>query len=158
MERRSTRSAERAATAAATPGRDVAAHLFRLDRRRYAVEHQATLGAADLRLLWLLSDGTARTLREISETLDLEQSTVNRQVNKAIRSGHLHRYTESAGQAALVAPTPEGRARLEQDIALVMRLYDQALESLGDESGEFLRLLGRFVAGYEEAVANELRR
>lgn len=135
-----------------TPGRETAAKLFLLDRRRYVVEHRATLGSADLRLLWLLSDGTARTLREISDELDLEQSTVNRQVNKAIQAGHVHRFTESGSPAARVAPTPEGRARLERDVALVIGLYDEALETLGERSGDFLRLLGDFVEAYEEAV------
>lgn len=141
-----------------TVARRLAADLFRLDRRRYAVEHQATLGAADLRLLWLLSDGPARTLREIAEALDLEQSTVNRQVNKAIRTGHLHRYTESGSPAALVAPTAQGRERLERDVALVMRLYDDALDELGEEKDDFLRLMTRFVDAYGEAVEGELSR
>ncbi|HET7304409.1 MAG TPA: MarR family winged helix-turn-helix transcriptional regulator [Segeticoccus sp.] len=132
--------------------RRLAALLLQLDRQRHAVAGSATLAAAELRLLWLFSDGRPRTLREIADALRLEQSTVNRQVNGAIQAGHLHRFTEKGRTARLVAPTPAGRERFATDTALVLRLYDEALADLGDEGRPFLDLLDRFVEAYAGAA------
>lgn len=133
--------------------RQLAAELLMLDRQRHAAAQRATLGAAELRLLWLFSDGRARTLREIADTLHLEQSTVNRQVNGAIHAGHLHRFTERGRTARLVALTPEGQQRFGTDTELILRLYDEALDALGEEDApQFLALLDRFVEAYAETV------
>lgn len=136
---------------------DLAALLQRLDRRRFIVEHQATLASADLRLLWLLTDGTPRTLRQIAESLELEQSTVNRQVNRAIQDGYLERFGQSDGPA-LVAPTARGNQRFEQDVALVLQLYNKALEAMGDKAADFLRLTELFIDAYEDAVDQTVER
>lgn len=73
------------------PPTRLASLFHHLDRHRRALESTSTLGTAELRLLWLLSDGRPRTLREVPHELHLEQSTVNRQANAAVRAGHLQR-------------------------------------------------------------------
>ncbi|MFD6137837.1 MarR family winged helix-turn-helix transcriptional regulator, partial [Isoptericola sp. NPDC060257] len=97
-----------------TDDRRVAGLLFRLDLHRRLAEHRSPLGTADGRLLWLLSDGRPRTLREIAEALRLEQSTVNRQVNGALAAGLLRRFTAPGRSARLLEPTEEGLARFEE--------------------------------------------
>lgn len=132
--------------------RRVASLLFRLDLHRRLAEHRSPLGTADGRLLWLLSDGRPRTLREIAEALRLEQSTVNRQVNGALAAGLLRRFTEPGRSARLIEPTPEGAATFERATDLALGAFADGLAALGDEAGEFLDLLERFAGAYGDAV------
>ena len=129
-------------------------HTFDVDRR--VVEGGTRLSAADLRLLWLLSDGLGRTQREISSELSLEQSTVNRQVNAALRAGHIVREAGESG-AAVLSATAEGLQRYAEDVEALMSVMDAALTQLGGEQEHFLVLLATFVAAYREA-ANEQHR
>lgn len=132
----------------------LAALLHHLDRHRRALDVQAELGTADLRLLWLLSDGQTRTLRQIAEALYLEQSTVNRQVNAALRAGHLKRSRATAGAPYVFEPTEDGRAAFDRETATPLELYAEVLGRMGDgDAGEFLTLFGRFVDLYGQAAA-----
>ncbi|GAA4722649.1 hypothetical protein GCM10023216_09920 [Isoptericola chiayiensis] len=133
--------------------RHVASLLSRLDVHRRHVEHHGRLGVADARLLWLLSDGTPRTLREIAEALRLEQSTVNRQVNGALEAGLLRRFSEEGRSARLVEATEAGLARFESATTTALGAFGDALGALGDDAGTFLDLLDGFVDAYGRAVA-----
>ena len=135
--------------------RALASLLYRLDLHRRLAEQRSPLGTADGRLLWLMSDRRPRTLREISSALGLEQSTVNRQVNAAIDAGLLRRFAEAGRPARLIEPTAAGIEAFENATALALGAYDDALATLGDESGAFLELLERFVGAYGEAVRAE---
>ncbi|WP_181312040.1 MarR family winged helix-turn-helix transcriptional regulator [Nocardioides campestrisoli] len=129
------------------------ARLFvHLDRHRRVAESRASMGLAERRLIWLFTDGRARTLREVADDLGLEQSTVNRQVNGAIAAGLLHRFRQPGQAAHLIEPTPEGRSRFDGDVNAQLVLFEQALAELGDDQAELLRLLGRFVELYGDAV------
>ncbi|MFD6178715.1 MULTISPECIES: MarR family winged helix-turn-helix transcriptional regulator [unclassified Isoptericola] len=132
--------------------RRVASLLVRLDVNRRTAEHRSELGTADGRLLWLLSDGRPRTLREIADALRLEQSTVNRQVNAALAAGYLRRFTEAGRPARLIEPTAEGLDAFERATSRALGAYADGLAVLGDEAGTFLDLLERFTAAYGEAV------
>lgn len=132
------------------PERRVAAILHSFDVDRRVVEARTSLTTADLRLLWLLSDGRARTQREICAELNLEQSTVNRQVNAALRAGHLRRDDAQSGPAVLSA-TAQGRRRYEADVEALVGLMGTALGSL-DDPEQFLVSLATFVEAYREAL------
>jgi len=132
--------------------RRVASLLVRLDVSRRTAEHHSELGTADGRLLWLLSDGQPRTLREIAEALRLEQSTVNRQVNAALAAGFLRRFTEAGRPARLIEPTAEGLDAFERATSRALGAYADGLAALGGEAGAFLDLLERFATRYGEAV------
>ncbi|MFE7404784.1 MarR family winged helix-turn-helix transcriptional regulator [Isoptericola sp. NPDC057559] len=132
--------------------RRVASLLVRLDVNRRIAEHHSELGTADGRLLWLLSDGRPRTLREIADALRLEQSTVNRQVNAALAAGFLRRFTEAGRPARLIEPTAEGLTAFERATTRALGAYADGLAVLGDEAGAFLDLLERFTQAYGEAV------
>ncbi|MBT0993562.1 MarR family winged helix-turn-helix transcriptional regulator [Cellulomonas sp. DKR-3] len=130
----------------------LASLVHRLERQRRTWEARSTLGTAELRLLWLLTEGEPRTLREIAERLHLEQSTVNRQVNAAVKAGHV-RKSRAPGSAFLFEPTPAGRAQLEEDTAYALGQFRVVLDRLGpDDAAHLLELLGRFVDLYGEAV------
>jgi DNA-binding MarR family transcriptional regulator len=138
---------------ALSPDRHVAWMLRRLEQARRTGEQRADLGAADQRLLWLFQDRRPRTLKEIAEQLGLEQSTVNRQVNAALKEGLLRRYREAGQAARLVVATDEGLARFDADLELLLGAYTQALAALDEQERPwFLSRLTRFVEGYEEAT------
>jgi DNA-binding MarR family transcriptional regulator len=133
------------------PERRFAAILHSFDVDRRVVEAKTSLTAADLRLLWLLSDGHALTQREISTELSLEQSTVNRQVNAALRAGHLERRAAESGPAVLAA-TDRGLQRYEADVEALMKLMGTALQALGEDVEQFLVSLATFVEAYRDAM------
>lgn len=135
-----------------TPGQRIAAILHSFDVDRRVVEARTSLTAADLRLLWLLSDGRARTQRDISSELNLEQSTVNRQVNAALRAGLIERRPADSGPAVLIA-TAGGTRRYEADVEAMMHLFGSALQALGPDRERFLVSLATFVEAYRSAVA-----
>lgn len=134
------------------PGpRRAAAIVHSFDVARRVVESATSLSAAELRLLWLLSDGRARTQRAITEELNLDQSTVNRQVNAAIRAGHLKRVADERGPALLTA-TKAGLDRYEADVEAVLDVMESALQSLGKGQQRFLESLAMFVEAYRAEV------
>ena len=102
---------------------------------------------------WLLSDGTPRTLRQITDELHLEQSTVNRQVNTAMREGYLHRSRTNSASSYLFEPTSFGRETFDRETTAVLGRYRDALDRLGpDDAGQLLDLFGRFVDLYGQSV------
>lgn len=133
--------------------REVASLLVRLDTYRRVAEQSGELRPADGRLLWLLSDGRPRTLRDIAEELNLEQSTVNRQVNAALKSGLVSRSREKGSPAWLFAGTEEGVALFERALTQHLALFDRALEAVPstDRQG-FIAALGAFVDAYGDAL------
>ena len=127
--------------------------LLRLDVHRRAVGQRSTLGTADSRLLWLLSDGRARTLREIAADLQLEQSTVNRQANAALAAGLVARDRNGSSAGMVFSPTPEGRRALDAATDFALGCCATGLEAL--EPGErqrFLGMLERFITAYGTAA------
>lgn len=111
------------------------------------------LGTADLRLLWLFADSRARTLKEIASELQLEQSTVNRQVNAALGSGLLERMRRRGGAAYEFDRTAEGRRAFERDTGNSLGAYAAALDAMGDRDAEtFLELAQTFLDHYRSEV------
>ncbi|MGA8848173.1 MAG: MarR family winged helix-turn-helix transcriptional regulator [Nocardioides sp.] len=120
---------------------DVAAlgdELLRLQRRRTSVYDGVVLDNSAFRLLWLLSDGVPRTLRQLAEGLDLEQSTVNRQVNAALAAGYLERFAEQGSRGKLLRPSPRGEQAYGHDGLIRAELISRALADLGAGRAERL--------------------
>lgn len=139
----------------APPERRLASALTRLDKERRALEGAQRLGTADLRLLWLLADDRARTLREIADELGLEQSTVNRQVNAALRVGLLERTRRAEGSAYEFTRTTHGKQTFDEVSDISMGAYATALHELGEADTELLvALLRRFLEHFRVAVAS----
>ncbi|MGO3326170.1 MarR family winged helix-turn-helix transcriptional regulator [Gordonia sp. (in: high G+C Gram-positive bacteria)] len=89
--------------------------LLRMRRRRNHVDDGAILETSAFAILWLFGDSRPRTLRELSDELCLEQSTVNRQVNTAIKQGYIERFEVPGQVSRLHRPTDAGRAAFEHD-------------------------------------------
>ena len=135
------------------PGWQLAAALSRLDRAQRAAEAGAALGIADSRLMWLFSDHTPRTLKQVSDDLGLEQSTVNRQANAALASGLLRRFREAGRPAQLVEATEQGLATFAEDLDRHLGRLETALSALPERCREdFPALLGAFVEAYAAAI------
>lgn len=105
--------------------------LLRLQRRRTTVHAGVVLDNSAFRLLWVLSDGEPRTLRQLAEALDLEQSTVNRQVNAALCAGYLERFSVPGSPSKLVRPSVAGERAYDHDGRIRAVLISRALTDLG---------------------------
>lgn len=112
--------------------RELGDELMRLARRRTQDYPGSVLDTSAFRLLWLLTEGPPRTLRELTEELQLDQSTVNRQVNAAIKHGLVERYAVPDSPARMLRPTEAGRVAYLRDGALRAEVYTSVLEELGE--------------------------
>jgi DNA-binding MarR family transcriptional regulator len=132
---------------------DLVVATARLDRGRRAIESRARLGTADLRLIWLLVEEGPRTMKEISEQLGLEQSTVNRQVNAALKAGYLKRVEAAGRGAGTLTPTDDGLDLFAGDMHFFMAVLQEGLSVVpGAEAQRFMKNLLTFSAAYQEAA------
>ncbi|WP_204163423.1 MarR family winged helix-turn-helix transcriptional regulator [Nocardioides gilvus] len=140
-----------------TPVWDVLVATARLDRARQLSDAHADLVMAQRRLLWLLMDGEPHTMRDIAEQLQLEQSTVNRQVNAAITAGLLERVKAQGESAHSLTVTEKGLAVFSADVARAARHFEAALGALPDgRAEEYVKLMGVFASAYRDAVDAEV--
>ena len=95
--------------------RELGDELMRLTRRRTQAYPGSQLDTSAFRLLWLLTEGPPRTQRELADELQLDPSTVTRQVSAAISHGLVERYAEPDSTARLLRPTEAGRTAYVQD-------------------------------------------
>lgn len=116
--------------------RALGAELLRLTRRGATIPPGARLDASVFRLLWLLAEGPARTQRELAGELQLDPSTVTRQVRTAIEHRLVERYDEQG--VRLLRATAAGRAAYEHDARVRGAVYTAALSELGPERADRL--------------------
>ena len=136
------------------PARRIADLFARMSRAQQHDRRGTVIGLADLRILWLLDDDRARTLKEIAADLHLEQSTVNRQVNAALSAGLVQRERAEQGVYRFT-PTAEGRRRFDERVELSLGAYRDALAALGpQEAARFLDLLDTFTRAYGDVIGS----
>jgi DNA-binding MarR family transcriptional regulator len=112
--------------------RELDDELMRLGRRRTTTYPGSLLDTSAFRVLWLLSE-QPRTLKQVVDELQLEQSTVSRQVAAAIKHGLVERCGRPDAAGWLHRPTEQGRAAYEHDAQLRVEVYSQVLDDLGRE-------------------------
>lgn len=138
--------------------RELADELMRISRRRHANVDGTELDMSAFKLLWILADDRPRTLREIADELELELSTINRQVNAAVRAGLLERFSVPEGPSKPVRPTAEGRRLYQHDSAIHADLYRSVIAEMGAESARDLtRGLRAFNEAYERRASRRTR-
>jgi DNA-binding MarR family transcriptional regulator len=134
--------------------RELGDELMRLTRRRTQVYPGSHLDSSAFRLLWLLTEGRARTQRELADELQLDPSTVTRQLGAAISHGLVERYAHPGGTGRLLRPTEAGRTAYVHDGALRARVYDSVLEELGaDRAAALVAELREFNDALDRAHA-----
>lgn len=133
--------------------RTVMSLLEVFDRHRRSIGHQATLRTADIRLLWLFTDGQPRTLRQITNELGLEQSTINRQVNSAMQASLITRNRARATDPYLFEPSEFGSSEFSKYLNATTIAYSTALTELGPKSTQLVELMTEFVDLYGKAAS-----
>lgn len=129
---------------------ELADELLRFSKRRHGSVEGTELESSAFKLLWVLSDDNPRTLREISEELGLDLSTINRQVNAAVKAGLLERFSVPGSPSRPVRPSAEGRRLYEHDSAVHADLLRSILAEMGaDGARDLIRSLGAFNDAYE---------
>lgn len=113
--------------------RALGAELLRVSRLRAASYPGSQLDNSAFRILWILVERGPLELRELAEELQLERSTVTRQVNAAIGHGLLERYDEAGRAGRLLRPTPAGESAYQHDGLLRAVRLTRALDDLGAE-------------------------
>ncbi|QIK46597.1 MarR family transcriptional regulator [Gordonia hongkongensis] len=130
--------------------RDLAQELLRMSRRRSLVHPAVGLERSAFAILWILSDGRPRTLRELTADLQLEQSTVNRQVNAAIKHGYVERFEVEDSLSKMIRPTEAGREAFRRDGLLRAERLEQVFADLAPGSPQaLLHELRAFNDAYE---------
>jgi DNA-binding MarR family transcriptional regulator len=133
--------------------RELGDELMRLGRRRSTVYADAVLETSAFRLLWMLTEGEPRTVRELAEELQLDQSTVTRQVNAAIAHGLVERYAVPGSHSRLLRPTEAGAAAYLHDAGLRAAVFAGAMDVLGPQrSEELVGLLRAFNDAMDDAM------
>ncbi len=128
---------------------ELADELLRFSKRRHASVEGVELEASAFKLLWVLSDGEPRTLRELADELGLDLSTINRQVNAAVRAGLLERFSVPGSPSRPVRPTAEGGRLYEHDTAIHADLLRSVLAEMGaDQARDLIRSLAAFNDAY----------
>lgn len=125
--------------------RSVAAAFSQLETVRRTLEQRTDLGVSEMRLLWVLQQSAEWSLRDISEHLGLEQSTVNRQVNAAVAAGLVTKQRGHDQPTYLFRASDEGTRRFEACAGKVLERYQAALDSLGENADLFVDLLDQFI-------------
>jgi DNA-binding MarR family transcriptional regulator len=137
---------------------ELANELLRFSKRRHGSVDGTELDSSAFKLLWVLSDDEPRTLRELADELDLDLSTINRQVNAAIRAGVLERFSVPGSPSRPVRPTAEGRRLYQHDSAVHADLLRSVLAEMGAEGArDLIRSLGAFNDAYERRAPHRHR-
>jgi DNA-binding MarR family transcriptional regulator len=129
--------------------------LMRIGGRRSTHYPGARLEVSAFRLLWLLTEGPGQTLRELADRLQLDVSTVTRQVNAAIQHGLVERYAVPDSAARLLRPTEAGVAAYRHDAELRTEVFAEVLDDLGPERSA---ALVEELRAFNDALDERLRR
>ncbi len=100
-----------------------------------------------------------RTLRALAQDLQLDQSTINRQVHAVIGHGYAERYDDPDSPAMLVRATPEGEAAYRADVQVRHDGLRGIVDTLGEQATADLAAgLAGFNDAIDVAVEESLRR
>jgi DNA-binding MarR family transcriptional regulator len=130
--------------------------LVRLGRRRDPGAAM-TLDASAYKILWLVVEHGPHTLRGLAHYLQLDQSTINRQVHAVIGHGHVERYDDPDSSGMLVRATASGEAAYRHDAEIRSEGLRAIVNTLGERSAaDLARGLARFNDAIDDAVEASL--
>ncbi|NYJ03211.1 DNA-binding MarR family transcriptional regulator [Nocardioides thalensis] len=118
--------------------RAVGREVLRLSRRRVLTPAGAELDQSVFRILWAVAEHGPLSMRELEHELQVEQSTVSRQVKGAVALGLVELEATTGRRERLVRLTQAGRDAYERDGALRLAIFRETLSGLGRERVESL--------------------
>ncbi|WP_244930864.1 MarR family transcriptional regulator [Nocardioides sp. W7] len=118
--------------------RALGTELLRAGRLRAASYPGSVLDNSAFRILWRLVERGPSTQRELAEDLQLERSTVTRQVAAALERGLVERYDAPGRGGRLLRPTAAGDDAYLHDGRLRAARMSDALDELGVERAQGL--------------------
>ncbi|MBD3914848.1 MarR family winged helix-turn-helix transcriptional regulator [Nocardioides hwasunensis] len=132
---------------------------MRLGRRRETGSSATSLDASAFRILWLVVEHGPHTLRGLAEHLQLEQSTINRQVHAAVGRGWIERYDHRDSPAMLVRATEAGQEAYRRESQARAEGLREVVSTLGERAvAELAGGLARFNDAVDEAIEASVRR
>jgi DNA-binding MarR family transcriptional regulator len=111
--------------------RAIGREFLRLTRRRVQTPAGATLDQSSFRILWALTDMGPQTMGDLENVLQLEQSTISRQVRSAIDRGLLEFHSVPGTRRRLLAPTQLGERTYLEEGRLRADVFKKALAAFG---------------------------
>ncbi|RYB89937.1 MarR family transcriptional regulator [Nocardioides oleivorans] len=131
--------------------------LMRLGRRRETNASVTDLDASAFKILWLVVEHGPHTLRGLAEGLQLEQSTINRQVHAAVDRGWVERYDDPDSPAMLVRATAPGETAYRVESRARADGLRMIVDTLGERAvADLAGGLARFNDAIEDAVEAKL--
>lgn len=119
--------------------RAVGREVLRLSRRRVVTPPGAELDQSVFRILHAVAQaGRPLSMRDLERELQVEQSTVSRQVKSAVAQGLVELEIVPGRRERLVRPTDEGTRAYQRDGALRLEIFREVLAELGRDRVESL--------------------
>ncbi|MFW6772642.1 MarR family winged helix-turn-helix transcriptional regulator [Nocardioides sp. CPCC 205120] len=112
--------------------------VMRLAARRTTSYEGSVLDQSAFRILWRLVLDGPKTLADLGEELQLERSTISRQVSAAVTRGLVERTADDDLRVRTVRPTAAGLAAYRNDIALRAAVWGEAVAQLGADRARAL--------------------
>ncbi len=106
--------------------------LMRLGRLRETSQTATGVDASAFKILWVVVEHGPHTLRGLAEQLQLEQSTINRQVHAAEGHGLLERREDPAASGLLVQATEAGEATYRAEAQARAEGLRDVVDTLGE--------------------------
>ncbi|MFY0406745.1 MarR family winged helix-turn-helix transcriptional regulator [Solicola sp. PLA-1-18] len=112
--------------------------IMRISRRRPTSYPGSELDGSAFKILWRLVNAGPRTLRELSDDLELDRSTINRQVSACLADGHVERFEEPGQVSRPVRATEAGTRAYRHDASLRADALRDALGRIGPDASATL--------------------
>lgn len=137
--------------------RALSTELVRLTRRRDAGS-ALVLDASAYKILWLVVEEGPHTLRALADGLQLDQSTINRQVHAVVERGLAERHEEDGAPAMLIRATSEGDAAYRHDARIRAEGLREVVDTMGERAtADLVAGLARFNDAIDEATERKRR-
>lgn len=134
----------------------VGREVLRLSRRKVLTPAGAELDQSVFRILWAVAEHGPLSMRELEHELQLEQSTVSRQVKGAVSRGLVELELAPGRRERLVRLTESGTAAYQRDGALRLEIFRETLAELGrDRVRSLVRDLAELNDAIEKAYSDE---
>jgi DNA-binding MarR family transcriptional regulator len=108
--------------------------LIRVRRRRDVGDPAMVLDGSAFKILWLLVDHGPHTLRALADHLQLEQSTINRQVKSVLARGLAQRHSQPGSAGKVITATPAGELAYRHDADLRREGLRTVVAGLGERT------------------------